>query len=115
MIKSSMLCLTVSILTLTVQGCATSQPQPEPSQQEQKQAAIAIRKEEIINRIIPEDGLTYTRRTRLIEATIAILGKGDREELANLHHLRETLRGASLQDLEKIEMEYKERLASGEG
>jgi hypothetical protein len=35
--------------------------------------------------------------------------------LANLNRLRETLREASLEDLEKIEAEYKERLASGEG
>jgi hypothetical protein len=113
MMRPLILCTAVALFALTVQGCATSQPQPEPGQQEQ--AAIALRKEEIINRIIPEDGLTFTRRTRLMEATIAVLGKGDREELANLNRLRETLRDASLEDLQKIEAEYKERLASGEG
>jgi len=115
MTQPLMLCLTVSLLALNVPGCATSQPQPQSEPGQQEQAAIVIRKEEIINRIIPEDGLTFTRRTRLMEATIAVLGKGDREELANLNRLRETLRAASLEDLQKIEAEYKERLASGEG
>ncbi|MGH7927398.1 MAG: hypothetical protein ACREQV_06360, partial [Candidatus Binatia bacterium] len=75
---------------------------------------IESRKEEIINRLIPEDGLPFTRRARLIDATIAVLRKGDREELANLERLRQTLRAASLQNLEKIEADYKERLANAE-
>jgi hypothetical protein len=103
-------CLSVSLLILTAQGCAANRPDwGRPSQ-----ASIDSRKEGIVNRLIPEDGLTFTRRTRLIDATIAVLGKGDREELANLNRLRSTLRAASLRNLERIEADYKERLANAE-
>jgi hypothetical protein len=104
------LCLTVCGFVLAAQGCATHRPDWDL----QRQTSIASQKDEIVTRLIPEDGLTFTRRTRLIDATIAVLGKGDREELQNLGQLRSTLRAASLQNLEKIESNYKERLADGE-
>jgi len=47
------------------------------------------------------------RRSKLIESTITVLGPGDREELANLSRLRRTLFAASLQDLRKIEANFK--------
>ena len=105
-----LLCFTVSLFVLTAQGCVTNRPAGGP----QNQASIESRKEGIVNRLIPEDGLTFTRRTRLIDATIAVLGKGDREELADLNRLRGTLRAASLRNLERIEADYKERLANAE-
>jgi hypothetical protein len=58
--------------------------------------------------------LTFTRRARLIDATIFVLGKGDREELQNLSNLRNTLSAASVQNLKDIEANYKERLADAE-
>jgi hypothetical protein len=109
------LCLMAFVFVLAAQGCATTN---RPGLNAQRQAAVAsqtaAQKEGIVDRLIPEDGLTFTRRTRLIDATIAVLGKGDREELQNLSHLRSTLRAASVENLEKIEANYKERLADAE-
>lgn len=80
----------------------------------QSQAAINEQKEAIVSRLVPEQGMPSARRSKLIEATIAVLGPADREELANLHRLRNTLSAASLQDLQKIEADFKERLADAE-
>jgi hypothetical protein len=104
------LCFTLSLFALTTQGCATGRPYRD----RERQASIESRKNAIIARLIPEDGLTFTRRTRLIDATIAVLHKGDREELANPNRLRDALRATSLPNLEKIEAHYKEKLADGE-
>ena len=109
------LCWMAFVFVLAAQGCATTN---RPGLNAQEQAAIAsqtaAQKEGIVDRLIPEDGLTFTRRARLIEATIAVLGKGDREELSKLNYLRSTLHGASLENLQRIEANYKERLADGE-
>lgn len=64
--------------------------------------------------LIPEQGMPSARRFKLIESTITVLGPDDREELANLSRLRSTLFAASLQDLRKIEANFKERLADAE-
>ena len=103
-------CLAIFIVALWAQGCGVHRPAWDP----QQQAAIAQQKEEVVNRLIPEDGLTFTRRTRLIDATIFVLREGDREELQNLANLRGTLRAASLENLKEIETNYKERIADGE-
>ena len=105
------LCWMGCVFVLLAQGCTTTNRSVMDAQQ---QAAIAAQKEGIVNRLIPEDGLTFTRRARLIDATIAVLGKGDREELQNLGHLRSTLRAASVENLQKIEANYKERLSDAE-
>ena len=105
------LCWLAFVFVLLAQGCTMTNRSVLDAQQ---QAAIAIQKEGIVNRLIPEDGLTFTRRSRLIDATIAVLGKGDREELSKLNYLRSTLHGASLENLERIEANYQERLADGE-
>ena len=104
------LCFTVSVFVLITQGCATN----GRDWGRQRESSVDSRKEEIVNRLIPEDGLTFTRRTRLIDATIAVLGRGDREELSNIGRLRSTLHGASLENLRRIEANYRERLADGE-
>jgi len=111
-----MLCFTMSLFALTIQGCATGRADRDRERQAsiESRNAIESKKNTIIERHIPEDGLTFTRRTRLIDATITVLHKGDREELANLNRLRDTLRATSLPDLEKIETHYKEKLADGE-
>jgi hypothetical protein len=110
------LCFAIFLFALTTVGCATRRPDRDQdrSRDRERQASIESSKNTIIERLIPEDGLTFTRRTRLIDATIAVLHKGDREELANLNRLRDTLRATSLSDLEKIETHYKEKLADGE-
>jgi len=112
------LCFAIFLFALTAVGCATHRPEQDRDRNRdrdrERQASIESSKNTIIERLIPEDGLTFTRRTRLIDATIAVLHKGDREELANLNHLRDTLRATSLPDLEKIETHYKEKLADGE-
>jgi hypothetical protein len=105
------LCWMGCVFVLLAQGCTTTNRSVLDAQQ---QAAIAAQKEGIVNRLVPEDGLTFTRRARLIDATIAVLGKGDREELSKLNYLRSTLHGASLENLQRIEANYKERLADGE-
>jgi hypothetical protein len=103
-------CWPFFVFALTVPGCGTHGSAGDP----QLQAAIAGQQDEIVNRLIPEDGLTFTRRARLIDATIFVLGKGDREELQNVSNLRNTLSAASLQNLKDIEANYKERLADAE-
>jgi hypothetical protein len=103
-------CAAVFILAFLVEGCGVERRDWDP----QQQAAILQQKEEIVDRLIPEDGLTFTRRARLIDATIFVLHKGDREELQNLAHLRGTLRAASLENLREIEANYKERVADGQ-
>ena len=112
--RLSTLCLMPIVFVLTAQGCATNRPGLDAQQQAAIASQTAAQKEGIVDRLIPEDGLTFTRRTRLIEATIAVLGKGDREELSKLNYLRSTLHGASLENLQRIEANYKERLADGE-
>jgi hypothetical protein len=103
-----LLCFTVALFALTAQGCATS----GSDRRQQREASTDSRKEAIINRLIPEEGLPSNRRARLIDATVAVLRNADREELQSLNRLRATLRAASLHDLERIEADYKERLRS---
>jgi hypothetical protein len=103
-----LLCFTVALVALTAQGCATSGS--DRRQQREASASTDSRKEAIINGLIPEEGLPSNRRARLIDATVAVLHKPDREELQSLNRLRATLRDASLHDLERIEADYKERL-----
>jgi hypothetical protein len=112
--KLLLLCFAIFLFALTTVGCVTPRPDRDRNRDRERQASIESSKNTIIERLIPEDGLTFTRRTRLIDATIAVLHKGDREELANLNRLRDTLRATSLPDLEKIETHYKEKLADGE-
>ena len=111
MMRFFVLCFAASLFLSMIQGCISVD---RPDRRPQRPGPVESRKEEIINRLVPEDGLTFTRRTRLIDATIAVLRKGDREELANLERLRGTLRASSLDQLEKIEADYKERLANAE-
>jgi hypothetical protein len=109
--KFLILGLTVFLFASTLPGCGSMDRR---GSRPQELSPVESRKEEIINRLIPEDGLTFTRRARLIDATMTVHRKADREELTNLNRLRETLRATSLQDLEKIEADYKERLANAE-
>lgn len=108
------LCLMAFVFVLAAQGCATTNRPGLNPQQQAIAGQTAAQKEGIVDRLVPEDGLTFTRRNRLIDATIAVLGKGDREELQNLGYLRSTLRAASVENLQKIEANYKERLADAE-
>jgi len=55
-----------------------------------------------------------SRRNQLIAATIGVLREGEREDLVNLNALHATLRATSLPNLEKIEADYKARLAKAE-
>ena len=66
-VKVFILCFTVSVFVLAAHGCATNR-----RDWDRQQASVDSRKEGIVNRLIPEDGLTFTRRTRLIDATIAV-------------------------------------------
>jgi hypothetical protein len=102
--------LPVFILALSVQGCGVER---RDSNLQQQQAVISEQKEEIVARLVPEERLNPPN-TRLIEATIQVLGKGDREELRNPAHMRSTLRAASLENLRAIEANYKERVADGQ-
>ncbi len=105
--KTLLLCFTVGLFALTTQGCATSR-----QDRQHREVSTDSRKEAIINRLVPEDGLPPARRARVIDATVAVLRKADREQLQSPNRLRDTLRAASLQDLEKIEADYKERVAN---
>ena len=104
------LCFTISLFALPTQGCAASRSDRD----RQRQGSIENRKNAIIERLIPEDGLSLSRCNQLIAATIAVLREGEREQLVNLNTLRATLRAASLSNLEKIEADYKARLANAE-
>ena len=108
--RLSILCLTISLFALTTQGCSVGRSDWDWG----RQGSIEGRKNVIIERLIPEDGLPISRRVRLVEATIAVLREGEREQLMNLKTLRATLRETSLPNLERIEADYKARLANAE-
>ena len=103
------LCVAVHILLLLFQGCGVQRRDSNP----QQQAVISEQKEEIVARLVPDERLNPPN-ARLIEATIQVLGKGDREELRNPAHMRSTLRAASLENLRQIEANFKERVADGQ-
>lgn len=104
------LCLTISLVVLSTQGCTTRRT----DQSLQTQASMESRQKEIIDRLIPEEGLPLRQRNQLVAATIAVLREGEREELINPNTLKATLRATSLSNLEKIEADYKTRLANAD-
>jgi hypothetical protein len=103
-----LLFFTLALLVSTVQGCVTD----GSGKLVRRETSTDSRKEVIINRLVPEDGLPPARRARVIDATVAVLRKVDREQLQSPNRLRDTLRAASLEDLEKIEANYKELIAN---
>jgi hypothetical protein len=92
---------------LSIQGCPEIQ-----TQNTQTLAEVSSRKDQILERLLPEDGLHPSRRAWLIDATVTVLPSRDREELLNVGHLREVLRSTSLPNLEKIERLYNEKAAN---
>ena len=85
------LCLTISLVVLSTQGCTTRRT----DQSLQTQASMESRQKEIIDRLIPEEGLPLRQRNQLVAATIAVLREGEREELINRNSLKETVSATS--------------------
>lgn len=65
---------------------------------------IAQRREAILERLIPEDGLSGSKRRVLVEATAIVIKDVDKSELReSFSKTRSVLKKASLEDLERIE------------